>query len=188
MAVSQVSVLYPHSRGIARFGSQLDLQVIDDGDESTHRRGVAGYVAKYATKSSDDDGVLDRRIRSDDDLAYRDLTPHLRRLGETAWNLGGNPELSDLPLRPWAHTLGFRGHWLTKSRSWSTTFKFLRAERAQWQEDRRKRMCGEDDPDRQKPQYEFVGIGWRNPGEIFFAKRQQREMFEVRQMLRETEP
>jgi hypothetical protein len=73
MAISQVSVLYPHGRGIARFGFQLDLQIMDN-EESTHRRGVAGYVVKYATKSSDDDGVLDRRIRSEDDLAYRDLT------------------------------------------------------------------------------------------------------------------
>lgn len=184
MAVAQVGVRYPQGRGIARSGSQLDLQIMDQ-DNSTPRRGVAGYVAKYATKSSDDDGVLDRKIRSEDDLANRDLTPHLRRLAETAWHLGGDPELGNLGLRRWAHTLGFRGHWLTKSRSWSTTFKFLRAERAKWQEDRRKAMFGDDAPNRLKPEYEFVGIGWMNPGEIFFANQKQRKMFEIRAILRE---
>ncbi|HUY06946.1 MAG TPA: replication initiator [Acidimicrobiales bacterium] len=57
--------------------------------------------------------------------------------------------------------------------------------RAQWQEDRRQQFFGGDDSDRPMPNHEFVGIGWNNPGEVFFAHQRQREMFEVRQMLRE---
>jgi hypothetical protein len=38
---------------------------------------------------------------------------------EPAWNLGAQPEL--VKLRHWAHTLGFGGHWLTKSRRYSVT-------------------------------------------------------------------
>jgi integrase len=37
-------------------------------------------------------------------------------LVRAAWALDGRPELEALRLRAWAHMLGFRGHWSTKSR------------------------------------------------------------------------
>jgi hypothetical protein len=46
---------------------------------------------------------------------------------ETAWQLGGLPQYEGLNLRRWAHMLGFRGHFLTKSRAYSTTFTVIRA-------------------------------------------------------------
>ncbi|WP_343236220.1 replication initiator [Streptomyces arenae] len=46
------------------------------------------------------------------------------------WRLGGLPEYAPLRLREWTHTLGYRGHILTKSRAYSTTYAALRAERA----------------------------------------------------------
>ncbi len=46
------------------------------------------------------------------------------------WRLGGLAEYEPLNLRPWTHTLGYRGHILTKSRAYSTTYAALRAERA----------------------------------------------------------
>jgi hypothetical protein len=52
---------------------------------------------------------------------------------QTAWDLGGLDQYADLKLRHWAHMLGFRGHFLTKSRAYSTTFKYLRAERQRHQ-------------------------------------------------------
>jgi hypothetical protein len=42
------------------------------------------------------------------------------------WNLGALPELATLRLRPWAHMLGFGGHFSTKSRRYSTTLTALR--------------------------------------------------------------
>ena len=36
---------------------------------------------------------------------------------ETAWQLGGLEAYDGLNLRRWAHMLGFRGHFLTKSRA-----------------------------------------------------------------------
>lgn len=48
----------------------------------------------------------------------------------TAWTLGARPELADLRLRAWAHMLGFRGHFSTKSRRYSTTLGALRDARA----------------------------------------------------------
>jgi hypothetical protein len=60
------------------------------------------------------------------------LSEHARTLVETAWRLGGLPELAGLNLRRWAHMLGFRGQFATKSRGYSTTFGALRGERAAW--------------------------------------------------------
>jgi hypothetical protein len=51
----------------------------------------------------------------------------------TCWRLGGLPEYAPLRLRAWVHTLGYRGHILTKSRAYSTTYAALRAERAHHQ-------------------------------------------------------
>ena len=50
----------------------------------------------------------------------------------TAWELGGLPAYDGLNLRRWAHMLGFRGHFLTKSHRYSTTFTALRAVRRSW--------------------------------------------------------
>ncbi len=50
----------------------------------------------------------------------------------TAWTLGARTELAGLRLRAWAHMLGFRGHFSTKSRRYSTTLGALRDARAAW--------------------------------------------------------
>ncbi len=71
----------------------------------------------------------DYRITSTDDINRAAVTPHVRTLMHTCWKLGGLPTLEPLHLRAWTHTLGFRGHILTKSRAYSTTYAALRAER-----------------------------------------------------------
>jgi hypothetical protein len=55
----------------------------------------------------------------------------------SAWALGGRPELERLRLRAWAHMLGFRGHWSTKSRRYSTTMTALRRARVAYAKRRR---------------------------------------------------
>ncbi len=50
----------------------------------------------------------------------------------TAWSLGARDDLKHLNLRKWAHMLGFRGHFPTKTRTYSTTLGALRAARAAW--------------------------------------------------------
>ena len=42
------------------------------------------------------------------------------------------PHYEPLGLRRWAHMLGFRGHFLTKSRRYSLTFTDLRHRRRSW--------------------------------------------------------
>jgi Replication initiator protein, pSAM2 len=91
---------------------------------------VAAYVAKYATKSTEQLGAaLNRRITDAVELDALPVRPHVARLVRTAWELGGNPRLKRLRLRRWAHQLGFGGHWSTKSRRYSTTFTALRRAR-----------------------------------------------------------
>jgi hypothetical protein len=51
---------------------------------------------------------------------------------QAAWRLGGLQQYQHLGLRRWAHMLGFRGHFLTKSRRYSTTFTALRQQRRTW--------------------------------------------------------
>ncbi len=65
-------------------------------------------------------------------MAHLDITPHHRRMIETLWELGGLPEYDELNLHRWAHMLGFRGHFLTKSQRYSTTFRAIRGERRTW--------------------------------------------------------
>jgi hypothetical protein len=48
------------------------------------------------------------------------------------WTLGGLPELEELRRRPWAHMLGFRGHFSTKSRRYSTTLRCLGQAHQDW--------------------------------------------------------
>ncbi|MFJ8152526.1 replication initiator [Streptomyces sp. NPDC094468] len=119
------------------FGRQLDVRPIrsadfNDGQELTERA-VAAYIAKYATKGAETaTGTLDRPIRFLAELAQARITEHARRMIRTAWTLGARPELADLRLRAWAHMLGFRGHFSTKSRCYSTTLGALRNARAEW--------------------------------------------------------
>ncbi|MEU6516839.1 replication initiator [Streptomyces sp. NPDC046978] len=119
------------------FGRQLDVRTIRsadfDDDQELTERAVAAYIAKYATKGAETaTGTLDRPIRFLAELAQARITDHARRMIRTAWTLGARLELADLRLRAWAHMLGFRGHFSTKSRRYSTTLGALRDARAEW--------------------------------------------------------
>ncbi|MEU4683459.1 replication initiator [Streptomyces xinghaiensis] len=119
------------------FGRQLDVRPIRTADftgsaELTDRA-VAAYIAKYATKGAETaTGTLDRPLRFLAELAQLQLSDHARQMIRTAWTLGARRELADLRLRAWAHMLGFRGHFSTKTRRYSTTLGALRQARAEW--------------------------------------------------------
>ncbi|MEU2283534.1 replication initiator [Streptomyces sp. NPDC013178] len=119
------------------FGRQLDVRPIRspdfDNDQELTERAVAAYIAKYATKGAETaTGTLDRPIRFLAELAHARITDHARRMIRTAWALGARKDLEHLRLRAWAHMLGFRGHFSTKSRRYSTTLGALRTARADW--------------------------------------------------------
>src|SRR5919198_3158958 len=54
---------------------------------------------------------------------------HVRAYMREAFKLAADPGLADRRLAAAAHALGYRGHCLTKSRRYSTTFKALREAR-----------------------------------------------------------
>ncbi|MFF3554684.1 replication initiator [Streptomyces tsukubensis] len=120
------------------FGRQLDIRTIHTADLNTGTltdRAVAAYIAKYATKGAETaTGALDRPLKFAAELAHLDLTDHARQLIRTAWTLGARTDLAHLRLRAWAHMLGFRGHFSTKSRTYSTTLGSLRHARTQWRQ------------------------------------------------------
>jgi hypothetical protein len=178
MAARAVFVRYPEQLGgVARFGRELRIDRLEPGD-SRNRRRMSGYVAKYATKSSDANGGLDRRLQSLSDLNRRELPPHLRRLAETAWGLEGSREFKALGMRRFAHTLGFRGHWLTKSRRWSTTFTALRTERERWREHQRGDVApvAEGETVEVSRRWRYCGVGWETAGEAMYVEsRRKRE-------------
>ncbi|GAA3484473.1 replication initiator [Streptomyces yanii] len=90
----------------------------------------------------------------------------MRALMRTCWQLGGVPELEPLRLRAWAHTLGYRGHILTKSRVYSTTYTALRADRA---EHERAASDATDEPGTiTDARWRYVGSG-HSPGATLIA-------------------
>jgi hypothetical protein len=122
------------SRTLA-WGGQLDIRPITPTGELTDTT-VAGYVAKYATKAAECTGTLDRRITPADRLDELPLRDHARRHIAECLRLGKVPQLASLRLAAWAHMLGFRGHFSTKSRAFSITLGSLRADRAACQRER----------------------------------------------------
>ena len=93
-------------------------------------------MAKYATKAAECTGTLDRRITPTDRLDELPVRDHARRHIAECFRLGRLPQLADLRLAAWAHMLGFRGHFSTKSRAYSITLGSLRADRAAYQRER----------------------------------------------------
>ena len=114
------------------WGREHDTRPITATGELSDNK-VAGYIAKYATKAAECTGTLDRRIAPADQLANLPIRDHARRLITECLRLGKLPELDSLRLTAWAHMLGFRGHFSTKSRTYSTTLGALRAARVQHQ-------------------------------------------------------
>jgi hypothetical protein len=133
-ATGAVTVAIPAGDGeperVLRWGKQLDIRPITTKGDLTDQA-VAGYVAKYATKAAECVGTLDRRINLLDDLDVLPIREHARRLIAECLRLGVMEHLADLRLVQWAHMLGFRGHFSTRSRRYSTTLGALRAERAE---------------------------------------------------------
>ncbi len=139
-AVAVVRVDTPDSSAVGvrelSWGQQVDIAPMtahDSGDPARLAADlqVAGYIAKYATKGTGTTTGVDRPIRYEEQIAELSVSAHHRAMIATAWRLGGLDEFAGLNLRKWAHMLGFRGHFLTKSRRYSTTFTALRTARAE---------------------------------------------------------
>lgn len=142
-----------------RWGDQLDVRpiLLDEAAGGLSERAVASYIAKYATKGAEASGTVDHRLscpvckgrgrtgvmgaagcgrcggtglKPGLHLDALPVTEHARRMIRTCWELGARREFQALRLRSWAHMLGFRGHFSTKSRRYSVTLGDLRQARA----------------------------------------------------------
>ncbi|MFF1354044.1 replication initiator protein RepSA [Streptomyces sp. NPDC058297] len=179
-AAARVSVPVPSAgafpaRNLA-WGTQIDVQPIGAlGHEELTEQAVASYVAKYATKAAETTGTIDRRIGG---LSELDKLPHLpahtRRLIEACWDL--DKVYPDRLLAHWAHMLGFRGHFSTKSRRYSTTLGALRQVRADYRarQERQERGYSEDLDDTEGStlvlaHWTYAGHG-HTPGESWLAQ------------------
>jgi hypothetical protein len=217
------------------WGEQLDIQPIagmDANDGELTDQKVAGYVAKYATKAAENTGTLDRPVvcwwckgaghepnspwpcRScqsrgtwHDDVHQLGVSPHAQAMISACWTLGALPELEKLRLRPWAHMLGFRGHFSTKSRCYSTTLTALRQARQEWRNlrlvvglgysegtrvGRRHAHNGPPEPAEDETilvvgQWQYIGRG-HSPGEGIYARTIAHDSAENRRIARVVTP
>jgi hypothetical protein len=151
-------------RGSSRavgWGHQMTATELVAGPPDDDRQmAVAAYVAKYATKTADSSGALAHRITKPSEIEHLGINEHHRRLVETAWTLGGHPELLDLRLRRCAHAFGYRGHVVTKSLRYSTTFSALRGVRADYCQN-----VGDSGPESTTDvHFGYAGRGYDDPG------------------------
>lgn len=190
-------------RRVFRFGRQIDVRPLSNAPDKLTGPKVAAYVAKYVTKGAEDTGTLDRTVacprckgrgfhtppsgRTDCDdcqgtgegvpLKHVVVQRHVRQMIRTAWDLGAAPGLAHLNLRKWAHMLGFRGHFSTKSRRYSTTLGALRDTRRQWRTNAAHERILADLPPREREHtttlitessWQYLGLGY-TPGEHLLA-------------------
>lgn len=179
-----------------RWGSEIDVRAIRGGGPGElSNEAVAAYVAKYATKFSEALGLPQRAIADDDDIDALPAPAHVRQLVWRAVVLGGRAELAGLKLREHAHGLGFGGHFLTKSRAYSTTMGELRRVRRLHV---RRQLAGDqgvvldawgrpqdEDLVEVKANWRYVGWGYLSHGEAWLASTAAARAREQREVARE---
>ncbi|WAU86143.1 replication initiation protein [Streptomyces sp. Qhu-G9] len=177
-AAARVAVPVPPAKDlparVLRWGSQVDVQPIGSmGGVELTDQAVASYVAKYATKAAETTETVDRRIGELSELDKLPLPAHTRRLIEACWTL--DDAYSNRKLAQWAHMLGFRGHFMTKSRAYSSTLSERRQVRADFRarQERRERGLSEDLADSEGSMvvlahWTYAGQG-HTPGESWLA-------------------
>ncbi|MER6492507.1 replication initiator protein RepSA [Streptomyces griseorubiginosus] len=176
------------------WGVKLDVQPIKafgDGEDITEQK-VASYVAKYATKAAETTGTVDRRIGNKEALVLLDVPDHPARLIAACLDL--HALYPDRKLRDWAHMLGFRGHFSTKSRRYSTTLGALRQTRADYRAAQQREALGLPDPD-DNPEattltlahWSYAGHG-HTPGESWLAANIRRDIQHNRETARDELP
>ncbi|MEU1293862.1 replication initiator protein RepSA [Streptomyces sp. NPDC005840] len=171
-----------------RWGRQLDVRPVKafgDGSDLTEQA-VASYVAKYATKAAENTGTLDRRVGELAELDRHDVPDHARRLITACREL--DRLYPDRRLWAWAHMLGFRGHFSSKSRRYSTTLGALRQARADFRARQEREALALDD---REPDTVLVLADWQyaghghTPGESALAATIARDLQANRETARE---
>ncbi|MFJ2645847.1 replication initiator protein RepSA [Streptomyces sp. NPDC087420] len=174
---------------VLRWGTQVDVQAIGglEGVELTDGA-VASYVAKYATKAAETTETVDRRIGELSELDKVALPAHTRRLIGACWEM--DDAYPERLLARWSHMLGFRGHFMTKSRAYSSTLSERRQVRADYRarQERRERGLPEVDDSEGSmlvlAHWTYAGQG-HTPGESWLAANIARELHANRETARD---
>ncbi|WP_067170767.1 replication initiator [Microtetraspora niveoalba] len=189
-AAGQVAV--PVSDAVLGWGEQIDVRpvyVAADLEGMSDQR-VASYVAKYATKGAESAGTVDRPIRHAWEISRLEVTEHARRMIYTCFSLGDLPQYRHLPLRQWAHMLGYRGHFSTKSRLYSVTLGDLRQARANHRAKEARELIGLPAVVERETvthqEWRYAGSGHRH-GEHFWAEHARQRIATARRIARERE-
>jgi hypothetical protein len=160
------------------WGTEIDVRVITlQGTGTVTDLAVASYLAKYSTKGTEVTGHASARITADTlDLYANPDGTQPERLINACWTLGAEPGYTGL--RRWAHMLGFGGHFLTKARRYSLTFRDLRQARIRY---RRGQDLGpdhgpirtvdhaDDDTVLIVGTFTYAGTGWKTTGDALLA-------------------
>lgn len=194
-----------------RWGDQLDIRRVRLTGVDTDDRGhltttaVAAYLAKYATKATEQAGHVSRRLTAADATHYAQLDTHQARQLIACWQLGQRPFYRSTKqqrdewaetwgkLQKWAHMLGFGGHFSTKSRRYSTTLTALRTVRKAYQRGEPPEHPGHVPADADLVGEEstvtlawlFDGVGWLTLGDAALANTAAAKARERKQIAKE---
>jgi hypothetical protein len=133
-AATETALALPDDKTL-RFGEQIDIKIIttpsgNHGDDRPMSgRQIAGYLAKYVSKSVADFGIAVRRFTAAA-IDQLDVTHHVRQILRTIVTISAQEAYTEM--LAWIHTLGYRGHVVSKSRQFSTTMTALRERRRAW--------------------------------------------------------
>jgi hypothetical protein len=127
-------------------------------------------VAKYSCKASHEQ--ITTRDTDPDRWRDRGIPEQLVQMAAAALRLVKRPGLRELGR--WVHMLGFRGHFVTKSRGYSTTLGELRNARAAYRAHQDQRpddsaVEAEDDSTVVLSVWQYIGCGYLNPGDVLLA-------------------
>jgi hypothetical protein len=185
----RLTVEMPDGSGLVlRFGDQLDTQTVNGGPTGQLTpEHAARYIAKYATKSAEDFGLGERRV-TPEALPQLDVNDHVHRLVHTAWQFGEHTAYEGV--RRWVHMIGFRGHFASKSRRYSTTLGAIRGERRAYRQRQAAEHARELMPDEQETtlvvaHWEFAGVGYLTNGDAALALSAAARAREQRQAARD---
>jgi hypothetical protein len=191
----ELAVLGRSDRSI-RWGHEIDVRVIrGSGPGVLSSEAVSAYISKYATKFSEALGLPQRALSDDDNVNDLEAPDHVKRLVWACVVLGAKEQLAGLRLRQNAHGLGFGGHFLTKSRAYSTTMGELRRVRREFQ---RRQLAGDQGevldawgrPESEglvevRASWRYVGWGYLSHGEAWMASTAAARARERRRVARE---
>jgi hypothetical protein len=151
-----------------RLGEQIHTRVLADArdGEPLDPEAVAAYVAKYSCKGSHEQ--ITRSGASPEQLRQGGVPEQLVQMASAALRLSQRRGLE--AMGRWVHMLGFRGHFVTKSRRYSTTLGELRQARADYRAEQDDQDAEQDDESTPVIGFwTYLGSGYLNPGDVLLA-------------------